>query len=235
MYFDYIAFFSNANFVGALVFIWVLSWGIFFYFTPRKYSKVSGDLYWKAIAFAAEIMVIGGLLGLFTFAGRTKIEIRSDELRETQQQKESQVIRLNSELFAISCDIRNPQKPPFLSPNSIPELCDFAREHGAIYKDEIDWDNAINVLSILGARHGVSFELESQTKKLTQAIKEMKEARHMARLDGSDKKFYQVGMSWEFILICALSAMLGVAMKCARASKELVGEFRKWRSSHCSS
>lgn len=232
---DYISLFSSAKFSGTLIFTWVFVWAAFFLFRPRKLGKQSIDLYWRGAAFFAEILVIGGLLGLFTFAGRARIEFIEKYKIERAQESESRVTNKILVIMRNLCLPNSVDRPPFRRYRSNVELCELAQNYGPIYDEKLDWEQAKKKLSKIRDGKFVDYQTRETIEVFESDIDAMIKARRSRGQNSELKGTYQLGSSWEFIMFCAVSAMFGVSIKCARAFNEFLSEFRKWRNNHCSS
>jgi hypothetical protein len=227
MEFDAVAALSMPQFAAKLIAIVVIAMSVIVYRLPTGWDKDRTGVYWKSMALAAEILVVVGLIGLVTYAGRAKLEeagrARTELMRSSEMSLQEQLTRSAWAFCMRPGAIPIPTRPAA----SIFEMCKIAKEYGGIYDSRLDWEIAKRRLSGISNDGDAPAELVRMTRDLEKAIFEMTQARSQASLAPYETDRYRVNGSWIFILICAASAATGVAIKCARAFNEFWGAVKK--------
>lgn len=239
MTFSYLSLFSDPVTAFAIASIVVSGAGYSAFRIPADWPPAKAAIYWKAAAFAAEILVVVGLIGLATFAGRLKIIADEKMMASGVSQAEAAVTQGFTRVLAGYCNHTPPlPRSPFNVFESVTEICTIARSYSGVYQENIDWKIPAEQLAAFPQKYpGCTdnaientpscIEIVTLATSIAADIRRMQAAR-LEKTDGDAMSaIVQGSSSWVFMLIAFLCAAIGVAIKCARALAELLLTLKK--------
>jgi hypothetical protein len=219
--FDVVALLSMPVFAAKEVVLLVALSAFLIYRIPVRCKWINAEFYWRTMAFVAEILVIVGLLGLVTYAGRAKLEENKRVRLENKNQSEAAVQGgLNSLFFIASCDRSGTIHIPNASTASVFQTCQLVKNYGSMYDEKLDWGAAKIVLGGVAKDQFAAPFLRQQALKLKSDIDDMVKAKEENINKQWEDEYYRSQVPWSFILKCAFLAAIGVSIKCARAFLE---------------
>jgi len=234
MTFSYLKLFSDPVTAFLIAIIVVGGAGYSVFRIPAGWPPAKSALYWKAATLAAEILVVLGLIGLATFAGRLKIVADEKMMATAVRQAETAVSDGFTKVLATYCN-STPRLPrsPFNVFESVTEICSLARTYPAVYQGDIDWKIPEEQLAAFPQKYpGCTdnviekrpscIEIVTLATDIAADIRSMQAARSEKMDADAVAATVQDSSSWTFMLIAFLCAAIGVSIKCARALTELL-------------
>ncbi|HEY8876298.1 MAG TPA: hypothetical protein VIN03_01970 [Roseateles sp.] len=189
----------------------------------------------RKLALIAEMLVSVGVVGLITVAARTKIdaEIHGADSRSQELQRE-----VNAEVWdfvRIHCLRPTTVIPPTRALGTIYEACDWWPKLITSPDRFVNWWGARERFQAMAIEQQVPGELKARYASIARKIDQLIEAQNNHALDKHKKKLLEQQLSWPFIAICAAFALIGIALKWARAALDLRGSQARPGSSSQSS
>lgn len=239
MTFSYLKLFSDpvTDFLIAIIVVGGAGYSVFR--IPAGWPPAKAAVYWKAATLAAEILVVVGLIGLATFAGRLKI-IADEKMMATAVHQAETAVRDNfAKVLATYCN-STPRLPrsPFNVFESVTEICTIARTNSAVDQADIIWKIPEEQLATFPqkypgctdnviAKRPSCIEIVTLATGIAADIRTMQAARSEKMDADAVAATVQDSSSWIFMLIAFLCAAIGVSIKCARALTELLLTLKK--------
>lgn len=208
----------NPAYALALGLLIILAIALIAYFLTRNSPQLRR---WQALI--SEVLVAVGVIGLVTFAARVHME---SEIRQDSQQIEAG--KSLAQQTALTLIGRNcASEPSSIRPT--PELeniwiaCRVA--YRLLERDEDNMNYLIgnDQLKRLKKTQNQKIEVATQIEELRVAVNNVVLADRQANHNLHRKMLVERDVSWILILMCAVSAMLGIGLKWAKA----IFEFRK--------
>lgn len=188
---------------------------------PTHNDENSERLYLRKISLLAEVLVSVGLIGLITFAGRSKLDSMAYERAEQTRTSERYLSEQFSKLAQTYCIKASNWNPPTNSNAAIQDACELWGEYNPIYRNDLDWLYAQSKFKEISEIKSIPPNLKVQLIEVAQGIGNMFAARQNEAVLPVQKKIIMSDVSWGFILFCAAMASIGVSLKCSRAAREL--------------
>jgi hypothetical protein len=175
----------------------------------------------RRVALIAEIFVVVGVVGIFTFVGRARVESQSLELSE----KVSNAISNYSRQWGrLNLDVCWSRRNPPASANVVTaesEVCRQLNVTSNAFDVNYPWIFAAQDYEKLSKRVDVPANLQASLQSLAEATWQMHEAREAKALHAHVTKSLSISLSWLLVLVCAISVAVGAGLKCARAAADL--------------
>lgn len=177
----------------------------------------------RKLALIAEVLVSVGIVGLITFAARTKIdaEIHGADGRSQELQRE-----VNAEVWdfvRLHCLRPTTVTPPTRALGTIFEACDWWPRLITSPDRFVDWWGARDRFQAMAIEPQVPGELKARYASIARKIDHLIDAQNDHALEKHKKLLLEQQLSWPFIAACAAFALVGVALKWARAALDLRG------------
>lgn len=226
MPFDPIASLVVPSYSAAMIFIWVGFVSFVVFRLPSNWSPTKQRVYWRGVAFAAEVFVIVGLLGLFTYAGRARIDANVLDANARARASERELSIQLHDMGKRYCLPMLNSMPPLAAVAPALEACRVWKEVSAIYKPGLNWIDAKLKLQTAASARSAPAEFASQAASVATQIELMLNARREEEIYPHRVDILRSNTSWTFIVLCAIAASLGVAIKCARALADFIQELK---------
>lgn len=204
---------------AAIVLVMTLS--VVFYVLPRKLSAQARKSYIPRIQFIAEVLVSVGLIGLVSFAGKAKFEIDAVELKKIALQSERDVAASFYPYAVGECMSTAQQLIDSPDVSAVLAVCKIWKEFNYVHDVQLPWREASRELEVVANNDELNPKLREDIKTMVNAINRMQDARDNVAVLPLKRDILASGTSWLFVLLCAFSACVGVALKCARAALQL--------------
>lgn len=176
---------------------------------------------WQALL--SEGLVAVGVIGLLTFAARVYMdgEIRRDATQLSENKRLARVASLNLEMRY--CLPRQSSARPTPEMEGIWVACSASDQLLNSDEKPFQYQIAQDQLAKISNLSHLNVELANSIEALKRAVSNVIKSFGKKEQNNHQKKLVESDISWVLILLCAVSAMLGIGLKWAKA----FFEFRK--------
>lgn len=208
----------NPAYALALGLLIILGISLFAYFLSRNRPQVRR---WQALI--SEVLVAVGVIGLVTFAARAHMEseIRHDAAQIEEDKRQARIASMD--LLKMNCLQEESSIRPTPELENIWIACNGAFVLLEGDKDIMRYWRVHNMLKHLTKAPKQKSEDAARIDALTATVKNVIDTDREADYNLHRKMLVEREVSWVLILMCAVSAMLGIGLKWAKA----IFEFRK--------
>ena len=179
------------------------------------------DRYKRNLGLVAEVLVSLGIVGLITFAARSKIDAEIHIADVKSQELERNVRTAAWDFARLHCLRQATAVPPTKTMGTIYEACHWWPQVMKGPEEFVNWWGARERFQAMAAEPQLSPELRSTYAAIAEQIDQLLLAQSDHTLDKHKKKLLEHQFSWPFVAACAFFAIAGIAMKWARAALDL--------------
>jgi hypothetical protein len=195
----------------------------------RESSVEDANNFWKILTMVAEIFVLGGLLGLATFAGREKNNYDNYLLQKSTFDAEAATTKEINKISYFYCsNIRNDiQKNEFRSEAVV--FCDTIKNEGRNSDGSVIGEERKIRLRRYISDHLAPTEKTLAAREVLRLIEDFEEKIIKSNLSQESflDRYYK--SAWKLILVAFLLASIGVGIKISKAVYEALPALRKYR------
>jgi hypothetical protein len=188
------------------------------YLPARRWPKLRRDRYKKTLALAAEILVSASVIGLLTFAARAKIDADIHSANRQSQELRREVDAEVWDFARLHCLERRSSTPPTRVVAALDTACRWWPDLIKAPGEFVDWWGARESFKEMALAVSEDPGLAAQFLAISRRLDALIAAEDEAALDAHEKGLVEEDVSWEFITLCAVMAMTGMALKLTRAA-----------------
>jgi hypothetical protein len=214
--FDLIGALANPIFAFGAAFLAVASFtSIFYQFIQNSNNRLKTL---KLLNLTAEFCAVMGLIGLLTFAGRSKLDVNEHTKNIIAAQAFSTLSKNITTFHENNCEPFNYQNmSPTLKNSSYRKICTFISVYEKNKNPNIYWENFRFDISELSKNSTLTTEQKKTFDELNNSVTKYLKARHAANIEPIESLNNKNRAPWIFLLCCFTIALLGVSIKCAKS------------------
>lgn len=210
----------NPAYAIALGLIFVALVALLAYVPALRWPRERRTAYQRRIAFASELLVSVGIIGLVTFAARAKIDAELNQLDHDAQESRHHVNIALWDLTRIYC-LQEPIVESMENRQVLHAACRVGP--GLMQKPDtgVEWFSGREQLTRLAEVRDIDDGIARNLVTAATAIERMLAAQNEVAYGRQKKKLLETAVSWPLIAFCAVLAGIGVALKWARTALDL--------------
>ncbi|HEX8605029.1 MAG TPA: hypothetical protein VF774_20465 [Pseudoduganella sp.] len=190
------------------------------YVPALRWPRERRTAYQRRIAFASELLVSVGIIGLVTFAARAKIDAELNQFEYDAQEARRQVNVALWDLTRVYC-LRESTEHSEENRQILHEACCVAPDLMQKTDTSVEWFSGREELIRLSQVRAIDDGIARNLATAALAIQRMLAAQNELAYGRQKKKILEAEVSWPLIAFCAVLAGIGVALKWTRTALDL--------------